>query len=330
MPRPSSVGSRHLLPVRARTLDSVATRTVAVHLTMQSENDSIAPGPVTVLFADISGSTLMYAIRGDEVASKLTLTCLALLEDQVRLYEGRVVKRVGDGILATFETAQAAVGSAVGMQSALAAPDCPVQGEGVLIRVGIATGNAVFEGGDVYGDIVNVAARLVSQSGADEIFLEGETRERLSSEMRENTRLIDQLALRGRPDWVRVYQYLWKQEGVTISAGEYFRGCAATLEIRYGSQTFALGPARPRLAIGRDPDNDIIIEDEVVSRRHAEVVLRGDKFLVVDRSTNGTYVCTDGGDTVRLSREEITLVGAGRILPGRQTIEPLLYRVTAR
>ena len=57
------------------------------------------------------------------------------------------------------------------------------------------------------------------------------------------------------------------------------------------------------------------------------MVLRGDKFLLVDRSTNGTWVLTDGGDTFRVTREEITLAGSGRILPGRQNLEPLRYRV---
>ena len=148
--------------------------------------------------------------------------------------------------------------------------------------------------------------------------------------MRGAIRVMDQLALRGRPGWVLVYQYLWKQEGATVSTVVRPRGLAAALEITYSGQTYGLGPERPKLTIGRDPDNDVAIPESVVSRHHAELVLRGDKFLLVDRSTNGTWVLTDGGDTFRVTREELTLAGSGRILPGRQTLQPLRYRVGPR
>jgi class 3 adenylate cyclase len=284
---------------------------------------------VTVLFADIGGSTLMYAVRGNEIAFQITSSCLALLEERVVAAGGRVIKRVGDAILAAFEAGEPALQAAVAMQRALEAPDCALREEGILVRVGIATGAAVHDAGDIYGDVVNVAARLVSLAGADEIFITGETHDSLSEEMRASTRPIDQIALRGRPDWVLVHQYLWKQEGLTVRA-DRTRGThtfRAALEITYGSESFDLGKDRPKLTIGRDADNDVTIEDDVVSRHHAEVVLRGDKFLVVDRSTNGTYVVIDGGDTFRLSRDEMTLAGSGRIFPGRKTMAPLRYRV---
>ena len=282
---------------------------------------------ITALFADMSGSTLLYAVKGNEEAFQVASTCLGLLEESVERAGGRVIKRVGDAILASFDEGEAAVQAAVAMQHALEAPDCPVREEGVTVRVGIATGDAVHDAGDIYGDVVNVAARLTSLAGAAEIFLTGETHTALPEHMQESTRPIDQLALRGRPDWVLVHQYLWKQENVTVQATRHGRGYDAALEVTYGSDTFALGENRPRLTIGRDPENDVTIDDDVVSRRHAEVVLRGDKFLVVDRSTNGTYVVIDGGDTFRVSREELTLAGSGRIFAGRQTMAPLRYRV---
>lgn len=287
----------------------------------------MADAAITVIFADISGSTLLCAVRGDETAYKLVSTCLGILETEVQRFGGRVIKRVGDAILAVFEAAEPAVHAAQHMQMALEAPDCEVRAEGVRVRVGIATGTAVLDAGDIYGDVVNVAARLTSLAGADEVFMAGETFEALPPPMRDPVRVIDQLALRGRPDWVLVYQYLWKQEGATVSTNVRPRGYTAALELTYGGETYALGPSRPKLSIGRDPDNDVSIEETVVSRHHCEVVLRGDKFLLVDRSTNGTWVLTDGGDTFRVTREELTLAGSGRILPGRQNLEPLRYRV---
>lgn len=295
---------------------------------MTDQPGTASTEPTTALFADMSGSTLMYAVRGNEAAFQVASTCLTMLEESVQQSGGRVIKRVGDAILAAFEDGEAAVQAAVAMQHALEAPDCPVREDGVTVRVGIATGEAVHDNdGDIYGDVVNVAARLTSLAGAAEIFLTGETHGTLPEHLRESTRPIDQLALKGRPDWVLVHQYLWKQDNVTVQATRHTRGYDAAIEITYGAENFALGEDRPRLTIGRDPENDVTIEDDVVSRRHAEVILRGDKFLVVDRSTNGTYVIIDGGDTFRVSREELTLAGSGRIFAGRQSMAPLRYRV---
>jgi adenylate cyclase len=287
----------------------------------------MAEAPITVIFADISGSTMLCAVRGDETAYKLVSACLTTLETEVQRFNGRVIKRVGDAILAVFDAPEPAVHAAHAMQVALEAPGSETHAEGVRVRVGIATGTAVLDAGDIYGDVVNVAARLTSLAGADEVFMAGETFEGIPPSMKDNVRVIDQLALRGRPDWVLVYQYLWKQEGATVSTNVRPRGYTAALEVTYAGEKFTLGPSRPKLSVGRDPENDISIDETVVSRRHFEVVLRGDKFLLVDRSTNGTWVLTDGGDTFRVTREEITLSGSGRILPGRQNLEPVRYRV---
>ena len=293
-----------------------------------AETTEPSAAAVTALFADISGSTLMYVVRGNKVAFNLTQTCLNLLEEQVKRTGGRVINRIGDAVLAVFETSVAAVGAAADMQWALESPDSGLQGEDLHVRVGIASGPAVQEGGDIFGDVVNVAARLVSLAGADEIFLSGEAYEALPVEMRESVRAIDQLALRGRPDWVLVYEYLWKREDLTVSARDRTqRRSKIEMELSYGPHGFVLGTDKQKLTIGRDADNDIAITHDLVSRHHAQIILRGDRFLVVDRSTNGTYVIIDGGDTLRVSRDELALTGSGRIVPGRKTLQPIRYRV---
>jgi adenylate cyclase len=91
-----------------------------------------------------------------------------------------------------------------------------------------------------------------------------------------------------------------------------------------------VGPERPRINLGRDPDNDICIEDDVVSRNHAEIVLLGDRFVLIDRSTNGTYVYADNGPMLRLVREEIVLASAGRIVLGVEEMsQSIRYRVAS-
>lgn len=286
--------------------------------------------PITALFVDISGSSLLWAVRGDAEASVAIATCVDLLEATSKQSGGQVVKRVGDAILAVFDDARAAVNGAAAMQHMVDAPDSPLRGEGLALRTGIATGTAVLDGSDAYGDVINVAARLVSLGGSGEIFLDGETFNALSPDMRESVRLIDQIALRGRPDWVLVYEFLWKKEMATVSmpAARREQGGAARLVLTHGGLEFQVGLDRPKLRIGRNGDNDIVVADRVVSRWHAEVVMRGSKFFLVDNSANGTQVRPDGDAPVQLMREELVLVGAGTIIVvDASTAAPIAYRV---
>lgn len=285
---------------------------------------------LAVLFADICGSSLMYAVRGDTVAFNLTSTCLTLMEEHVRRHGGRVVKRVGDGVMAVFENPEPAVHTAEAIQRAVETPGSLLCREGIQVRFGISCGTAVLDGDDVYGDVVNVAARLVSHAGADEIFLSGHAYERLPAELRTSIRLMDQVVLRGRPSLVLVYQYLWKQDDATVAVGLRTRVPTGTLEATFASQLLVIGPERPKIRIGRATDNDITIEQEFVSRYHAEISLRGAKFFLTDSSTNGTYLQIGGSDMLRISREDVNLSGSGRILPGSETAPAIAYQIVMK
>jgi adenylate cyclase len=285
---------------------------------------------LAILFADISGSSLMYAVRGDTAAFSLTSVCLNLMEEQVGAHGGRVVKRVGDGVMAVFDEPAHAVQTAEAIQRAVETPDSMLRREGIQVRFGISCGTAVHDGDDVYGDVVNVAARLVSHAGADEIFLSGAAYERLPAEMRSSIRLMDQVILRGRPSLVLVYQYLWKQDDMTVAVGLRTHVPTGTLEATYESKLLVVGPERPKIRIGRAGDNDIAIDQDFVSRYHAEISLRGDKFFLTDSSTNGTYLRIGSNDVLRISREDVNLSGSGRIFPGSESAPVIRYQILTK
>jgi class 3 adenylate cyclase len=292
---------------------------------MSASGQTDPAGPVAVLFADISGSTLLYAMRGDEEAFRLSSRCLALVQEEVEKRGGRIVKRLGDALLAVFENDEAAVQSAASVQRRLDDPLCDLHEEGVLVRAGISSGSVVCDDGDVYGDVVNVAARLVSLAGAGEILLSAGAYERLPARMLASCRLIDRIAIRGRPDPVLVYEYVWQNEDVTTSLAARPVQPLWTLEITFGERFFVVGPERPRVTIGRTPDSDISLDLDVVSRWHAEVAMRGNKFVLADSSTNGTYVRADNGPLLRVCRDEVTLAGRGEIMPGREDAPAIRY-----
>jgi class 3 adenylate cyclase len=280
---------------------------------------------VAVLFADISGSTLLYAMRGDEEAFRLSSRCLNLVQEEMEARGGRIVKRLGDALLVVFTSGESSVQAAAGLQRRMDDPACGLHEEGVHVRVGIAWGSAVFDDGDVFGDVVNVAARLVALAGADEILLSEGAHESLPERMHASSRLIDRVAIRGRPDRILVYEYLWQKEDLTASVANRRAEPAWTLEVRFAELRFLVGAARPRLSIGRTAENDVSIDLDVVSRWHAEIVMRGDKFVLSDSSTNGTYVRVEGGPFLRVCRDEITLAGSGEILPGREDAPAVQY-----
>jgi len=70
---------------------------------------------------------------------------------------------------------------------------------------------------------------------------------------------------------------------------------------------------QPAVTLGRDPQCDVVITDKMASRMHARIERRRDKFVIVDQSSNGTYVTVDGEREILLRREELILRGKGHI-----------------
>lgn len=282
---------------------------------------------VAVVFADVSGSSQLYAERGDTVAFNMVSRCLHVLEQQVDRYRGRVFKRAGDAVLAVFDDVEAAVRAGAGMQQAMEASEGALSGKSIHVHVGISRGTAVLDAGDVYGDMVNVAARLVALAAADEVVISSAVYDALPPDMRASVRLIDRLVLKGRPASEPIYQYLWKQDDTTMAVPSPAQGIPTTLHVTGAGKTFVVHPNHPILRIGRASDNDIAIDADVVSRHHAEIAMRGRNFLLIDRSTNGTYLDIDGGGSFRVIRDELTLTGAGTILVGSKEVAPIRFDV---
>ncbi len=122
-----------------------------------------------VLFTDIVGSTAFYEKRGDIEGLARVRRHNDLLFPVVQAHGGRVVKTIGDSIMAVFGDAPGAVRAAQEMHRALAAE--PTVDEPTRIRVGVHIGRVLKDGDDVYGDAVNTAARVASAAGADEVLV---------------------------------------------------------------------------------------------------------------------------------------------------------------
>jgi adenylate cyclase len=124
---------------------------------------------VTILFTDIEDSTKYWDKFGDVQGRLMVDRHNRLLFPMVHKFKGRIIKTIGDSIMAAFAKPEQAMKAAIAMQQTMASER---QGDvtfDVRIRIGIHTGDAIVEKEDIYGDIVNVAARVESVGKGNEI-----------------------------------------------------------------------------------------------------------------------------------------------------------------
>jgi serine/threonine protein kinase/class 3 adenylate cyclase/Tfp pilus assembly protein PilF len=128
--------------------------------------------PVAVLFSDIRGSTAFFEAEGDVEGLAMVEQHNMVLFPVIKANSGRVVKTVGDAIMASFEKPENAIRAAIGMQQALEVRNrSRGRNQQIHIRIGIHTGLGLVKDGDIYGDVVNTASRVETHSEPDEIYI---------------------------------------------------------------------------------------------------------------------------------------------------------------
>jgi adenylate cyclase len=125
-----------------------------------------------VLASDVAGYSRLMGT--DEVGTLAALKALRreIVDPTIAAYKGRIVKTTGDGMLVEFASAVDAVTCAVGVQSKMA--ECNVnEARGIIFRIGINVGDILIEGDDIFGDGVNIAARVESECAPGGVYLSG-------------------------------------------------------------------------------------------------------------------------------------------------------------
>lgn len=161
----------------------------------------------TILFTDIEGSTAMVDRLGDDQAREITREIEQLTHTAIRDHQGVQVKTMGDGVLAWFGAAAAAVEAAVQIQSALAEHE---RYSDVYLRIGINAGEPIAESDDLYGTTVNQAARIMSIAQGGEILVSDLVRGLLQGRrFRFQDRGVHQL--RGFRESIRLFNVDWQR-----------------------------------------------------------------------------------------------------------------------
>lgn len=276
---------------------------------------------LAILFADIAKSTHIYEALGDETAKNLIDACISLLSEITVKYEGTVIKTIGDEIMCTFPTASDAVDAAVEMHQSLGDmpfPDRPDYSS-PNIYVGIQFGTVIKEGGDVFGDAVNMAARMVGMAKQRQIITTEGTVKLLSAERQSSARCIDTTTVKGKSGETRIYEVIWEENDLTVmsTTSAEIPTAKSRLELTYQGQALILNENRPSATLGRQQHNDIVVNGSRVSRSHARIEYNHGKFTLIDQSSNGTLVRIQDQKTIILRREAIHLQGDGVIGLGR-------------
>lgn len=276
-----------------------------------------------ILFADVSGSTTLYERLGDREALAAVGSVVAVLKGCVAAQQGHVVKTIGDEVMSAFADASGAACAAIEMQRAIAAL-APCDDTRLAIRIGFHFGPVLADNADYFGDGVNTAARMAALAMGGQIMTTAATVASLSPALRQSTRALAALAVKGKQADVEVCELLWRSgESLTmVSVSRQDPRLEAVLRVAHGGCEIVLDASRSCLQIGRETAHGIALQDRMASRLHGRIERRGSKFQYVDHSTNGTYVTLEADPEITLRRDQVTLRGWGTLAFGHSAAEP--------
>ncbi|MEE8422229.1 MAG: adenylate/guanylate cyclase domain-containing protein, partial [Dehalococcoidia bacterium] len=152
------------------------------------------------LFSDIESSTALTQRLGDERAHQLLRGHLAAVRGALKEHGGREVKHTGDGIMASFPSAVAAVTAALAMQRELA-------GGEVRVRIGLNAGEPIAEDDDLFGTAVQLAARITDRAEPGQVLVSNVVRELCAGKTFEFTS-VGEATLKGFDEPVALYEVM--------------------------------------------------------------------------------------------------------------------------
>jgi adenylate cyclase len=287
---------------------------------LERELTSLVSKERAILFADVADSTSIYELFGDKVAASAIDACLNVLSAVVTEWQGTVVKKIGDEVMAVFPTAGEACEAARSMQLAVDALPSK-DGFKLAIKIGFHFGRVLEREDDFWGDAVNTAARLAELARRGQTLTSAATVDALLPHQVAAAHNLDALNVKGKRDTLNVFEIAWRDDLEKTQAAPAIprRKASANLVLTLGGRAHPCPAEKYVFWLGRDDGCELVIAEKTASRRHARIDRRDGQFFLVDDSMNGTYICSTGGDDVLLRREQLLLRGTGTISLGIPT-----------
>jgi class 3 adenylate cyclase/tetratricopeptide (TPR) repeat protein len=168
-------------------------------------------GVAIVVFSDLVDSTALLARLGDDRMEAVRRTHVTDVKSAVELAGGRVVKTLGDGVMASFDSALGALRAAGGIQASVERLDDHHGRIGIAARVGVAAGEPIADGGDLHGMTVVIASRLAAAATTGEVLVQDLVQALVASRDGVALEPAREYELKGVPLPVRASGLLWRE-----------------------------------------------------------------------------------------------------------------------
>lgn len=274
---------------------------------------------LTVLFADIAESTALFEKFGDDKAREAIASVLDTLTEIANNYQGVLIKTIGDEIMCTFPSVKYAIEASVQMQECVSG-NYVLGSQPIGIRIGFHHGLVISEGGDVFGDTVNVAARMAGFAKKGQIITNSVTFSGSGLNNSIKHRSLGKTKIKGKLLSVKIIEIFWHKDESQLTRVSSVLDLKLPetkfeMQINIGDRQIKMTEQSPNKIIGRGEECDIQILAPMASRIHAELQFSDGHFKIVDQSTNGTWL-EMRQNSIRLHRDKTILLGSGRIALG--------------
>jgi len=175
---------------------------------------------VVILFTDICGYTKYTETQGDISARALVEKHNQIVLPLIEKHKGMVIKTIGDAVMASFSSPLDIVKASITIQKSLDNYNQTAETiSQIHIKIGCNIGHALVEGGDVFfGDMVNVASRIQSQAGPDQILISDSLYEQVRGIEDILCRFHGTVQVKGKAEALDLYRVEWRNEDIIISA----------------------------------------------------------------------------------------------------------------
>lgn len=262
------------------------------------------PNKVCVLVAEVPGTDrLADALDADE-ASHAIERCMHRMDRAIEANAGKGLRRGPARVCALFERCDAAILAACEMLERVQSLP-PLRGLRMAIRVGLHFGEAES------GDGEHIATSLAEAAKPGHALAS----EAVLNELSSGTRQFAGAVPSRNPDLAGLGwpAYPVGRQPAALSSIPVATRISQRLRIRHQQDILFVEETRPILLFGRELGNDVVIPDPRASRQHARIERRHEGFVLIDQSTNGTFLAEDGSTERCIKAGEVPLAGAGRI-----------------
>ena len=269
------------------------------------------------LYAELLANAPASAEFDDIKAGRPIERRLNRMERVVAAYRGEIVERMDNGLRVEFHSADAALLGACEMQHRCAVLP-QLSGHRLSLRIGVHQGLLRQRSKDNADDAKKIAGQLAVVD--DGIVASDVVVTILNAELHKLTR-----PLNTSPIELSAHTVDWRREIPTAAFGSESLSMASQpsrlpgtlLVLHNGLQTLEYSREIPVATIGRDPQNDLVLADDRISRNHCRIECRGGRVILTDSSTNGTSVAPEGGEEQVVRNAAVDIKGKGLLFFGR-------------